>query len=45
MAMTGPSVHFESRTLMPLLTYAHSTHSVVLPPLYDDLNHLGSAVR
>lgn len=38
----GPLTFFESRTSTSDETNAASTHSVALPPLYDDLNHLGS---
>lgn len=38
----GPSGHLESRTNAPCERYAHSTHSVPLPPLYEDLTHRGS---
>lgn len=36
-AITGPSLHFESRIRVLRTVAAHSTHSVPLPPLYEDL--------
>lgn len=38
-AMRGPSGLVESRTPTVANRWATSTHSVPLPPLYDDLNH------
>jgi hypothetical protein len=38
----GPPAVFESRTSTPAGTKAASTHSVALPPLYEDLNQAGS---
>lgn len=31
--ITEPALRFESRMNVPVLVYAHSTHSVPLPPL------------
>lgn len=40
----GPSMHLESRISAPCGMYAHSRHSVPLPPLYEDLNQWGSGL-